>query len=159
MYVHQKINPVQAILPKDINGVAQPSQWISLKYYPRVCIIITQGAWAGGTPAVTLLQATNVAGDNPKALPFSKRWQQAWNTGSTGFVESAVVNDTFQLPNTANQVHLLEIEAASLDVDNGYDCLSINIASPGANADLLSVLYLCSDARYADTKMPNALAN
>jgi hypothetical protein len=159
MYVHQKINPVQAILPRDITGLAQTSQWISLKEYRRVCIVITQGAWAGGTPAVTLLQAKDVAGTTPKALPFSKRWQQAWNTGQTGFVEAAVVNDTFQLPNTANQVHLLEIEAASLDVDNGYDCLQINIASPGVNADFLNVLYLCADARYADTKMPNALNN
>lgn len=158
-YVHQRIQVVPAIVAKDITGVAQTGQWISCKYYRQICIEITQGAWAGGTPAVTLMQAQSITGTNPKALSFTKRWQQAVAGGAAGYVESTVTNDTFQLPNTPNQVHLLEIDAAQLDTDNGYDCLQVNIASPGAFADLLSVTYICDGARYSGAILPNALAN
>src|SRR5262245_46238700 len=159
MQLRHEINVVTAMLPKDITGAAQTGQWISLKYYRQCTIVITQAAWAGGTPAVTLTQAKDVQGTDPKPLPFEKRYHQATNTGATGYVESAVTNNTFNLPATPNQNHLIEIDAATLDVDNGYDCLQLNIGTPGANADLLSAVYLLSGARYADTKMPNALAN
>ncbi len=159
MGLRHQVNIVTAILPKDITGAAQTGQWISMKYYSHCTIVITQAAWAGGTPAVTLIQAQDVQGTAPKPLGFTARYQQASNTGATGYVESAVINNTFNLPATPNQNHLIEIDAATLDVDNGYDCLQLNIASPAANADLLSAVYILSGARYADTKMPNALAN
>lgn len=159
MALRNRVNIVGAIVPADASGVALPGQWLCLKYYGHLTIVIAQGAWAGGTPAVTLKQATNVAGDNAKALGFTKRYQQAWNTGATGYVESAVTNNTFNLPATANQMHLVEIDAASLDTDNGYDCVRLEIASPGAFADQVTALYLLSGGRYSDVKMPNALAN
>jgi len=153
------INIVGALLPADVNGVAVTGQWLSLKYYRWLTIVLTQGAWAGGTPAVTLTQAQNVAGLGAKPLGFTKRYQQAWNTGATGYVESAVTNNTFNLPNTANQMHLIDVDAATLDTDNGFDCVRVEIASPGAFADQVTAVYLLSGARYADQKMPNALAN
>lgn len=159
MQLRTMINPVGAIVPKDATGAAQAGQWISMKYYRQLTILLMQGAWAGGTPAVTLTQAQNVAGLNPKPLAFSKRYQQAFNTGATGYVESAVVSNTFNLPATANQMHILEVDAATLDSNNGYDCVQVNIASPGAFADLVTGVYLLSGARYADSQMSNALAN
>jgi hypothetical protein len=159
MALRNRINIVGAIVPADANGMALPGQWLCLKYYGHLTIVITQGGWAGGTPAVTLVQAKNVAGLDAKPLAFAKRYQQAWNTGATGYVETAVVDNTFNLPNTANQMHLIEVDAASLDVDNGFDCVRVEIASPGAFADQVTATYLLSDARYADQKMPNALAN
>jgi hypothetical protein len=154
MQLRHGINVVTALLPKDITGAAQVGQRISLKNYRYCTIVITQGAWAGGTPAVTIQQATSLTGGTPKALSFTKRYQQATNVG-TGYVETAVVSDTFNLPATANQNHIIEIDAASLDVDNGYDCIQVNIGTPGVFADVLSVVYLLYGARYADNAMPN----
>lgn len=159
MSLRDQVNIVGALLPKDITGAAQTGQWISLKYYRNLLIVLNQGAWAGGTPAVTLSQAKDVAGLDAKPLAFLRRFQQAWNTGATGYVESVVTSNTFNLPATPNLMHLIEVEAASLDTGNGFDCVRVNIASPGANADLLSAYYVLGKARYADTKMPNALAN
>lgn len=159
MALPNQINIVGAIVPADANGTALNGQWLSLKYYRQCTVVITQGAWAGGTPAVTLVQAKNVAGLDAKPLGFTKRYQQAWNTGATGYVESAVTNNTFNLPNTANQMHLLVIDAAMLDTDNGFDCLRVELAAPGAFADQVTAIYLLSGARYSDVKMPNALAN
>jgi hypothetical protein len=153
------VNVIGAILPRDITGAAIVGQWISCKYYRAVSIVLVQGGWAGGTPAVTLVQARDVQGLDAKPLAFAKRYQQAFNTGATGFVESLVSNNTFPLPATANQIHLIEINSAALDSNAGFDCMRCEISSPGAFADLLCGLYLGISPRYVDSKMPNALAN
>lgn len=143
------------ILPKDITGAAQTADYVSLKDYTHVTIYIQQGAWAGGTPAVTLFQATDVAASGEKALSFAKRWTKVGVTGTT-FVETAVASDTFNLANVANTINVLEIDAADLDVDGGFDCLTVKVASPGANADLLSVTYVLCGARYPQAIMTDA---
>lgn len=143
-----------AILPKDITGAAQSGDWISLKNYSHVTIIIMQGAWAGGTPAVTLNQATAVDGTGSKALAFTKRWTQVAITG-TAYTETAVTSSTFNLPATANTMNVLEVDAAELDTDNGFDCMQVAVATPGTNADLLCALYILTGARHSGATMPN----
>lgn len=144
-----------ANVPKDITGAAQVGDYVSLKDYSHLTIVILQGAWAGGTPAVTLTQATDVAAAGEKALSFTKRWTKVGLTGTT-FVETAVASDTFNLPATANTINVLEVEASSLDVTNGFDCVALQIATPGANADLLAALYILSGARYPQAIIPDA---
>jgi len=144
-----------AFLPKDITGAAQVGDYVCLKGYQHVTIVLQQGAWAGGTPAVTLFQATDVAAGNEKALSVTKRWTKVGVSGTT-FVETAVAADTFNLPAVANTVNVLEVDADQLDVTNGFDCLTVKVASPGANADVLSGVYLLSGARYMGATMPDA---
>lgn len=134
-------------VPIDTTGAAVASDWISLKDYSHATIIITQGAWAGGTPAVTLKQATVVAGTDTKALGFDWMWTKTGLTGTT-YTKTAVTSDTFNLTATANSITVIEVEAASLDVDNGFDCFQLAIASPGANADLISAVVVLTGARY-----------
>jgi hypothetical protein len=136
-----------AIPPQNISGTATDGDWISLKNYRRCTVILQQGAWAGGTPAVTLEQAKTVNGDSAKALSFTERWQQVGLTG-TGFTKSAVSSDTFNLPNTANTTTVLVVDAEDLDIAGGFDCIRCRVASPGANNDLLSVQYILSGPRY-----------
>ena len=134
-------------VPKDITGSAQSGDWFSLKNYSHITFIISQGAWAGGTPAVTLAQATAVAGTSEKALAFTKRWTKVADTG-TVWVETAVTSNTFNLPATANTINLIEVESAELDTDGGFDCVQLEIATPGSNADLLCAIAILSGARY-----------
>ena len=144
-----------AVLPKDITGAAQVGDYISLKNYQHLTIVIVQGAWAGGTSAVTLTQATAVAGTAEKALAFTKRWTKVGVTGTT-FVETAVAANTFDLPNVANTINVIEIDADMLDVNNGFDCVALQTATPGANADLLMALYILHGARYPQRVMLDA---
>ena len=147
------------VVPQDINGVAVDGDWLSLKNYRRLQIILQQGAWAGGTPAVTLEQATDVAGAGAKALSFTERWHQVGLTG-TEFTKATVTSDTFNLPNTANTTNILVINAEDLDVAGGFDCVRVRVASPGANADLLSVEYILTEPRYASAvPLPDSKVN
>src|SRR5262245_55351632 len=145
-----------AIAPKDITGAAQAGDWMSLKYYSHLTVIILQGAWAAGTPAVTLQQAIAVAGTSPKALAFDKMWNKVGLGAGTTFTMNNVTNSTFNLTAVANTITVLEIDGDDLDVTNGYDCVQVNVGTPGANADLLGVIYLLSGARYPQAGIPDA---
>lgn len=145
-----------AVAPKDITGAANTGDWISLKHYTHVTIIIIQGAWAGGTPAVTLLQSPDVSGAGNKPVEFTSRWSKIGLGAGSQFVKSAVTANTFNLPATANTITVLEVNGDDLDVDGGFDCLSVNVGTPGVFADLLAVLYILSGARYGQSSMPDA---
>lgn len=145
-------------VPIDTTGAAVSSDWLSLKNYAHATIVIMQGAWAGGTPAVTLAQGKDIAGLDEKALAFTKRWDKVAVTGTT-FVEQAVTSNTFNLPATANTINVIDVEAAELDTDGGFDCIQAEVASPGSNADLLCILVILSGARYPQKVMSDAKVN
>ena len=155
------MNPIEllshevAMLPKDITGAAQVGDYISLKNYTVCVVTLQQGAWAGGTPAVTLTQSTDVAASGEKALGFDARWTKVGVTGTT-FVKTVVASDTFNLPNVANTINKIFVRAEDLDTDNGFDVLCVKVASPGANADLLEVHYDLFGARYPQAVMIDA---
>ena len=142
-------------VPIDTNGAVVASDWISLKLYRHATIIITQGAWAGGTPAVTLDQATAVAGTGTKTLEFETMWTQTGLTG-TGYTKTAVTSDTFNLTATANSMTIIEIDAEDLDQAGGFTSFQLDIASPGANADLIAAIVILTEPVYKRASMPDA---
>ena len=131
--------------PKNYTGAAMAAKYVSLKNFNKLIICILTGAWAAGTAAVTLTQATAVAGTGAKTLAFTKQWNDVTTSGT--LAEVAVASNTFNLA-TANKIHIIEIDATTLDVANGFDCVTLAIASPGANNDFYGVLYQLAEARY-----------
>jgi len=143
-------------VPIDTTGAAVTGDYFSMKNYGRLAIIIYQGAWAGGTPAVTLKQATDVgnSASDEKALGFSWMWTKTGLTGTT-FTKTAVTSNTFNLTATANTITVIEVNAETLDADNDFDCVRVNIATPGSNADLICVAYIGLDPRYPQALPPD----
>src|SRR5437870_400203 len=91
--------------PKNYTGATGNSDYVSLKNYDRAACVIQTGAWAGGTAAVTLTQATDVSGSGAKALSFAAQWTyQSTNFTVDALTRTAVSSDTFNL-STANTVH------------------------------------------------------
>lgn len=134
-------------VPIDTTGAARTGDYYSLKDFQGIVFVICQGAWAGGTPAVTLKQATAVAGTGAKALSFTEKYSKVALTGTVN-VLAAVTSDTFNLTATANRIEMIEVSAADLDRAGGYDCVGIDVASPGANADLICVIAILYGNRY-----------
>lgn len=154
----QKTKILQADVPKSYSGITNASTYVSLKDYRHLTAIINVGAWAGGTAAVTLSQATAVAGTGAKALSFTKQWNDVTTTGT--LVETAVTSDTFNLSTSSvGKQYVIEVDADTLDVSNGFDCVALAIASPGANADFYSVTYILSGSRYGQVTPPTALTD
>ena len=144
-----------AAVPIDTTGAAVTGDYYSMKDYGHITFIITQGAWAGGTPAVTIKQATDVAGTDEKALNLDWYWVQTGLTG-TGYTKTAVTSDTFNLAATANRITVIEVEADSLDTTGGFDCVRLGVASPGSNADLISAVAILSQPRYSGATTSDA---
>ncbi len=143
--------------PKNYTGAANTKQWASLKLYDRALICIQTGAWAAGTAAVTLKQATAIAGTSSKALAFTVMWVNTALAPDT-FTKTAVAANTFNI-DTANLLYVIEIVASDLDIANSFDCFALDIASPGANADLYGATYILGNARYPQPALPSALAD
>lgn len=136
--------------PIDINGAGADGDYVSLAHGRRLVIVLLTGTWAGGTAAVTLLQAKDNAALGAKALAFTEYWSKTANSGASVFARTAVVASTFNLA-AAQKMVVIEIDAAELDVDNGFDHVRVAVATPGANADLLAAMYLIGDSRYSST--------
>ena len=138
---------VEGIEPLNITGSAKDGNYASLKHAGHVTIVIQTGAWAGGTSALTLNQATAVAGTSEKALAFSFMYTNDGAVGATALTKTAVTSNTFNL-DTANSMYVIEIETDSLDIDNGFDCVQLALATPGSNNDYVSASYVLSQARF-----------
>jgi hypothetical protein len=142
--------------PKNYTGAAMADAYVSLKNYGTLTIKISTGAWAGGTAAVTLTQATAVAGTGAKAVAFTDYWDDLTTTGT--LVKKAASSNTFNL-GTANKSYVIHVDASMLDMAGGFDCVTLSVASPGANADFYAVEYILSDARYQQATPPSALVD
>lgn len=156
MILNQEAKIVEAIAPIDTTGAAQTANHVSLKGYDHCTVIINTGTWAGGNAAVTLQQSTVVAGTDDKALGFSLMYTNSGATATDTLTSTAVVANTFNV-GTAAAMWVIEVPAASLDTDNNFDCIELNTASPGANADLISATYILSKGRYKSDAAPTAL--
>lgn len=152
MLLCERTKIVEAIAPVDTTGGAQAGNTISLKGYNHCTIIINTGSWAGGDAAVTLDQCTDVSDSDSKTLAFTRYWTNDGAAATDTLTETTCAS-TFNV-DTANSMYIIEIDAADLDTDNNFDCLHIDTASPGANADLISATYILSQPRYADANMP-----
>ena len=144
--------------PADYNAAAATAEWIDMGKYDKVVFIIKTGAWAGGTAAVTLQQATTNAG-TPAALAFTKMFTNDGAPTSDTLTETAVTSNTFNI-DTASSIYVIEVDAAMLNVSSGYRWVNLAIAAPsGDNADFYDAMALAMKARYmAGSGLPSAIA-
>ena len=147
---------IHLIETKDWTGAASTGDHFSMKFYPHATIIIQTGAWAAGTGAVTLQQSTVVAGTDDKALGFTEMWTGSVLGTSDLLTRTVVAANTFNI-GVANTLYVIEINAEQLDVDNRFDCVELNVASPGANTDLYGAIAILSQARYLQEPPPSAI--
>ncbi|MFA6046828.1 MAG: hypothetical protein WC718_17735 [Phycisphaerales bacterium] len=124
--------------------------FVSLKAHQKLTvIIISKNATTVTGSAITLKQATVVAGTDEKALAFTKRWTNADIAAADTLVETAVTSNTFttQAVNSKTSIDVLEVDADDLDADNGFDC--VRAGTGDATAATLTVLYILHAPRYA----------
>lgn len=152
---------IPVIPPANYTGAASTDVYVSFKNTPHYDFLIQSGAWAGGTAAVTLLQAQDVAAAGAKALSMPVMYTNKATAGTSSvLVETAVVGDTFNL-DTANALWVIPVDAAALDTLNGFGAVAVHVATPGANADYYSAVAVATQQRYIgpNPNQVNALAD
>lgn len=144
-----KVKVVTGCPPAALASTAGDGDYVSLKNYQKLSIVISvlNGTTVTGG-AVTLLQATTVAGGSAKALGFSTVYANIDAVASDALVETAVTSDTFTTDTTNSKVlvYVIEVDASSLDVDNSFDCVRVDVALM-ANA-VGSAMYFLHGAKY-----------
>jgi hypothetical protein len=148
--------PITALAP--ILPSTSTPDFISMKNYDRlmILIVVDNGATVTGS-AITLKQATVVAGTDEKALGFDSVWANIDTAAADTLVKTAVTSDTFTTDTTdaKNLLYAIEIEASSLDVANGFDCVRVGTGD-GANM-VLAAIYIPRVSRYAKATPPSAI--
>jgi hypothetical protein len=119
-------------------------KYISLKDAEAVEILVfvLNGSTVTGS-AVTLNQATAVAGTSAKALGFTRYYTQADPANSSTWTNSTAVSNTFTTPtnNSLQIAYRIPIDPSSLDVANSFDCVSIALAN-ATNATIVAVAQI-----------------
>jgi hypothetical protein len=127
--------------------------YVSLKGYRRLQIVISiaDGTTVTGS-TITLKQATSVAGAGEKALAFTRMLANVDYAASKAMTETAVTSNTFttQTTNSKQSMYIIDVDADSLDVANGFDCVRLDGTGHAATAPLgVVVVYNLYGARYS----------
>ena len=126
--------------------------YVSLKNFERAAVIImVKNATTVTGSAITLKQASAVAGTGEKALAFSKAYRNIDTAAADALAEFAVSNNTFTTDstNSKNLMYVIEVKAEDLDVNNGFDC--IRAGTGDATAATVTVLYALFGAKFPTT--------
>ena len=118
--------------------------YISLKNAESVLVLIhAKNATTVTGSAITLKQATAVAGTLEKPLGFAKYYKKE-DTGAADapWTKVAAASDTFTTltTNSKNTLYAIPVDPASLDLASGFDC--IRAGTGDATAATISVYYL-----------------
>lgn len=140
---------VMGCAPAALTTTAGDGDYVSMKNFRRLTIIIpvlNATTVTGG--AITLLQATAVAGTGAKALAMTRMWANTDCAAGDTLTATAVVSDTFTTDTTNSKqlLYVIEVLAEDLDLANNFDCVRIDSASM-ANA-VGAAVYILDGARY-----------
>lgn len=160
----EEVNICAGFVPVDMAAGANSGDWVSLKNYRHVSIVLFKAAGAVGEPAViTVQQATDVAGTGAKALNFTrvdhKSGADIFTVGAYTKVTQAAANTYSAVGGAGNTQAIVQIDfnAEDLDADGGFDCIRATIADPGATAQLGALFYILTGPRY--TPMQSAIVD
>lgn len=134
--------------------------YVSLKNYQHLTVIIlADNATTVTGSAITLKQATAVAGTSEKALGFSWVWANTDTAAGDTLTKTAVTSNTFttDATNAKNLMYVIEVDASTLDLANGFDC--VRAGTGNATASVLSVTYILSNSRFSDATPPAAITD
>lgn len=149
----EQVTPIVAAAGLLLTSTLGDTTYVSLKGYRRLQIIISiaDGTTVTGS-TITLKQATAVAGTGEKALAFTRMLANVDYAASKTMTETAVTSNTFttQTTNSKDSVYIIDVDADTLDVANGFDCVRVDGTGHAATASRgCVVLYNLYGARYS----------
>jgi len=152
------------IVPVDLHTGANTGLFQPVRNFARVAFIYHAAAGtAGQDVTLTLRQATTAAGGSAKDLVairkvYSTEHATTLPDNFTVIEQTAAATFVSATGGECIELAVFELDPADLDVANGFDFVSVNIADPGAGtAKEGCVIMLGLRARYA-SNLPGAAA-
>lgn len=149
---------VQALAPA-ADAAGRTGTYVSLKNAGRCFVVasITQGNAA--TVALTIEQATAVAGTSSKAITnVVPIWADLDTATSDALVRATDAVSYTTDAGLKNKVVVFQIDPRSLDVANGFDCIVVKTGASNA-ANITSAMYVMTDLGYAGDIPPSAIVD
>jgi hypothetical protein len=146
-------------LPPAADAAGRAGDYVSLKDAARIFVVahITQGNAA--TVALTLFQATAVAGTGEKAITNAV---PIWSNLDTAATDTLVPRTPAVSYTTdaavKNKVVVFQIDAASLDTNGGFDCFCAKTGASNA-ANITEIMYYLVGHRYGQVTPPAAITD
>lgn len=154
---------VAGFVPVNLATAANNGDYVSLKHYGHVAIVLFKAAGAAGEdPTLTIQQATAVAGTGAKALNFTtihvKQGADLAAIGTFTKVTQAAANTYTDTDSAeAQAIWIVEFDVEDLDVAGGFDCVQAAVGDVGTTAQVGAVLYILTEPRY--TPPPSAIVD
>lgn len=134
--------------------------YVSLKGHQKCSVIICvdNGATVTGS-AITLKQASAVAGTGEKALAFTTYYANTDTGAADTLTATTASSNTFTTDTTNNKnlLYVLEVDADDLDTDNNFDCVRAGTAN-AANT-VVCVVYVLHGQRYGSGIATSAITD
>lgn len=136
------------------------SSYVNLAEYNHLTILLdVENATTVTGSAITLTQAQDVSGTAAKALAFAVYFYNLDTVASDTILQGAAASNTFTTTavNSKSGQYFIEINAADLDINNGFTTVKVNLATGVATT--IGVDFLLSGARYGGNfaQFPSAL--
>lgn len=140
------------------DAAGRTSAYVSLKTAHKAFIVvhITQGNAA--TILLSLLQATAVAGTSSKAGPTTRIWACADASASDALVRQTDAATFTTDAGLKNKVVVIEVDAAALDVANGFDCVAVSTGASNA-ANITAAIAVLTPLRYPAATPPSVVVD
>lgn len=141
------------------DAAGRTAAYVSLKNAHKAFIVVQLTQGNAATVALTPFQAKNVAALSEKVLANVVAIYANLDTATSDTLVRATdaVNYTTDAA-LKNKMVVFEIDPASLDVNNGFDCITIKTGASNA-ANITSVLYLLGPNRYPAASMASAIVD
>jgi hypothetical protein len=152
-----QIPPVGLLAPA-ADAAGRTSSYRSLKNALKAFIVaeISQGNAAQVT--LTPMQATDVAGDNPKAINAVPIWLDADSGAADGLVAQLAAANIQLSAALKDKIVVFEIDpAAALDIAGGFDCVALQTSASNAANITEAKLYILQ--AYQGVPAPSADVN
>jgi len=170
--MHNPLGSILDIIPGTVPADLQTAvagDYVSLKNAAGLLVVFFKAVGtAGDDPTLELQQATAVAGTSAKDLngfvKIYKKQGALLNAVGAWTEVSQTADEDFVGDGTSAEeqgLYAAWIPADLLDVDNGFDCVQVNVKDTGTNAQIGCVLYILCGLRHqaAPADLPSAIAD
>lgn len=157
----QNVKILEGLPPQDINNIVTNTLPVSMKNYGHCTFIIDCGVINNSAAATAQVwEATSVAFTTKQVMNLDSYWV---NTAAGAiYTNTTATDDKVPIAGTSDlKTFIVEVDADQMDADDAYDCLRLDISSPGAYSTILGVTTILSEPRFTGNTeaQPSPLAD
>jgi hypothetical protein len=156
--VPESFKIVQGTLgPTTTNGAITTGDYVSMKNVKRCTVLVSLNQAATDATAITIEQATNVAGAGSTAITLVVPiWQDADVSSSDALVRQTDAVADAATAGTNPQLFVFQIDPETLA--DGFDCITCKLADSTEATNFVNITYLL-EMNYAQATPPSAIVD